>query len=55
MEVKILSPQGLGKKKEIRREAPKKILAPSFSQWLDEIELSLKTAGKILSRGLKPW
>ncbi len=55
MGVKILSPRGLEGEKGIRCEAPKKILACIFSRWQDEIEISLETAGKILSQGLKPW
>jgi hypothetical protein len=49
---KILLPSG---KKEIRCEAPKKIFTYIFRWWRDEIELSLKTAGKILSQGNKTW
>jgi hypothetical protein len=44
-----MSPRGLEGLKEIWHEAPKKFLAYILSRWLDEFELSLKTAGKILS------
>ncbi len=53
--VKILSPRGLEGKKEIRREAPDKFMAYILRRWQDEMGLFLKTAGKILSWGLKPW